>query len=186
MIVHFSAHISKWELVCKFGVIFHIFIISCLCTKPVIFLICNNLFIYQVLCTLIYRRHSLYSFLPNTVVSWAPIGEWIVSNCFMTCCKIWQSLFSTKKCVIFTTELAWSQYGLSKVTWYENKFGMASTPALLYEVSLFQKSRRQIACPTQEAKCVMMHTATIADCTHGKGAKNIFVSNTQYLNYNEQ
>ena len=27
MIVHFSAHISKWELVCKFGVIFHIFII---------------------------------------------------------------------------------------------------------------------------------------------------------------
>ena len=30
MIVHFSAQISKWELVCKFGVIFHIFIISCL------------------------------------------------------------------------------------------------------------------------------------------------------------
>ena len=30
MIVHLSAHISKWELVCKFGVIFHIFIISCL------------------------------------------------------------------------------------------------------------------------------------------------------------
>ena len=30
MIVHFSAHISKWELVCKFGVMFHIFIISCL------------------------------------------------------------------------------------------------------------------------------------------------------------
>ena len=32
-------------------------------TKPVIFLLCNNLFIYQVLCTLIYRRRSLYSFL---------------------------------------------------------------------------------------------------------------------------
>ena len=30
MRVHFAAHISKWELVCKFGVIFHIFIISCL------------------------------------------------------------------------------------------------------------------------------------------------------------
>ena len=30
MIVHFSAHISKWELVCKFGVILCIFIISCL------------------------------------------------------------------------------------------------------------------------------------------------------------
>ena len=34
MIVHFSAHISKWELVCKFGVIFHIFIIiSCLASR---------------------------------------------------------------------------------------------------------------------------------------------------------
>ena len=31
--------------------------------KPMIFLLCNNLFIYQVLCTLIYRRRSLYSFL---------------------------------------------------------------------------------------------------------------------------
>ena len=31
MVVHFLAHISKWELVCTFGVIFHIFtIISCL------------------------------------------------------------------------------------------------------------------------------------------------------------
>ena len=62
------AHISKWELVCKFGVIFHIFIISCLCSRFHVwnqwfFLLCNNLFIYQVLCTLIYRRRSLYSFL---------------------------------------------------------------------------------------------------------------------------
>ena len=31
--------------------------------KLVIFLLYNNLFIYQVLCTLIYRRRSLYSFL---------------------------------------------------------------------------------------------------------------------------
>ena len=31
MIVHFSDHFSKWKLVCKFGVLFHIFvIISCL------------------------------------------------------------------------------------------------------------------------------------------------------------
>ena len=29
----------------------------------IFFLLCNNLFIYQVLCTLIYRRRSLYSFL---------------------------------------------------------------------------------------------------------------------------
>ena len=27
------------------------------------FLLCNNIYIYQVLCTLIYRRRSLYSFL---------------------------------------------------------------------------------------------------------------------------
>ena len=33
MIVHFSAHISKWELVCGFGVIFHMFIVSCLCSR---------------------------------------------------------------------------------------------------------------------------------------------------------
>ena len=32
MIVHFSAHISKWELVCKFGVIFPILNISCFCS----------------------------------------------------------------------------------------------------------------------------------------------------------
>ena len=36
-------------------------------TKPVIFLLCNNLFIYQMLCTLIYRRRSLYSFLLRSV-----------------------------------------------------------------------------------------------------------------------
>ena len=33
MTVHFSAQISKWELVCKFGVIFHIFIIACLSSR---------------------------------------------------------------------------------------------------------------------------------------------------------
>ena len=42
-------------------------------TKPVIFLRCNNLFIYQVLCTLIYRRRSLYSFLSYRLhASWYP------------------------------------------------------------------------------------------------------------------
>ena len=33
------------------------------------FLLCNNLFIYQVLCTLIYRRCSLYSFLIKLFLS---------------------------------------------------------------------------------------------------------------------
>ena len=66
---------------------------------------------------------------PNIVVSCAPVGEWIVSNCFVTCCKTWLSLFLSKKCVIYTTKLAWLQYDLSKVTWFENQVGMASTPA---------------------------------------------------------
>ena len=51
MIVHFSAHISKWELVCKFGVIFYIFIISSFGSRfhAWFFLLYDNLFIYQVL-----------------------------------------------------------------------------------------------------------------------------------------
>ena len=70
MIVHFSAHILKWELVCKFGVRFQIFIIIFCSVHGFMyetsdFLLYNNLFIYQVLFTLIYRRHSLYSFLAN-------------------------------------------------------------------------------------------------------------------------
>ena len=80
-----SAHISKWELVCKFGVIFHIFIISCLCSRFHVrnqwfFLLCNNLFICQVLCTLIYRRRSLYSFL---------LVLWSIHSCDgnVSCCR---------------------------------------------------------------------------------------------------
>ena len=91
---------------------------------------------------------------PNTFVSCALIGEWIVSDCL------------TKKCVIYTSRLAWSQYDLSRVTWYDSKIGMASTPALLYEVSLFWKSDQDW--PTQEAKRVMMHTTTIANFTLGR------------------
>ena len=36
--------------------------------KLVIFLLYNNLFIYQVLCTLIYRRRSLYSLLRKSLI----------------------------------------------------------------------------------------------------------------------
>ena len=46
MIVHFSAHISKWELVCKFGVIFHTSIISCLCSR---FHVWNKCFFYSLI-----------------------------------------------------------------------------------------------------------------------------------------
>ena len=94
MIVHFSAHISKWELVCKFGVIFHIYyflpLFTVSCTKPVIFLLCNNLFIYQVLCTLIYRRRSLYSFLfVLWTIPFVPISHRISMRMFsyITLCK---------------------------------------------------------------------------------------------------
>ena len=43
-----------------------LFTVSCM--KPVIFLLSNNLFIYQVPCTLISRRRSLYSFLWATLL----------------------------------------------------------------------------------------------------------------------
>ena len=48
----------------------------------VIFLLCNNLFIYQVLCTLIYRRRSLYSFLWDvaTTLQWRHYEPEGVSN----------------------------------------------------------------------------------------------------------
>ena len=58
------------------------------CMKLVIFLLYNNLFIYQVLCTLIYRRRSLYSFLMikldnNTIwyITEDQLGKW---NCAST------------------------------------------------------------------------------------------------------
>ena len=59
MIVHISAHISKWELVCKFGVIFNIFIISCLCSR---FHAWNQWFFYSII-------RSFYSFLLSSYVS---------------------------------------------------------------------------------------------------------------------
>ena len=49
------------------------------CMKPVVFLLCNNLFIYQVLCTLIYRRRSIYSFLLDEELSvW--YQSWYIGN----------------------------------------------------------------------------------------------------------
>ena len=63
MIVHFSAHISKWELVCKFGVIFHIFIISCLCSR---FHIRNQWFFYSVI-TFSYIKCFVHSYTVDVV-----------------------------------------------------------------------------------------------------------------------
>ena len=63
MIVHFSAHISKWELVCKFGVIFHIFIISCLCSR---FQVRNQWFFYSVI-TFSYTKCFVHSYIVDVV-----------------------------------------------------------------------------------------------------------------------
>ena len=63
MIVHFSAHISKWELVCKFGVIFHIFIISWLCSR---FHVRNQWFFYSVI-TFSYIKCFVHSYTVDVV-----------------------------------------------------------------------------------------------------------------------
>ena len=72
MIIHFSAHILKWELVCKFGMMEWDFIYLLLFLALVhgfmhetsdYILLYKNVFIYQVLCIVTYCRCSLYSFL---------------------------------------------------------------------------------------------------------------------------
>ena len=66
---------------------------------------------------------------------------------------------------------------------YHNKINVAATPAFLYtEVSPFLKSDQD--CPMQEAKCVMMHTTTIAIFTQGTRCQ--IVSNAQWSKYNEE
>ena len=64
MIVHFSAHISKWELVCKFGVIFHIFIISCLCSR---FHVRNQWFFFYSVITFSYIKSFVHSYTADVV-----------------------------------------------------------------------------------------------------------------------
>ena len=63
MIVHFSAHISKWELVCKFGVIFHTSIISCLCSR---FHVWNKWFFYSLI-TFSYTKCFVHSYTVDVV-----------------------------------------------------------------------------------------------------------------------
>ena len=64
MIVHFSAHISKWELVCKFGVIFHIFIISCLCSR---FHVWNQGFFFYSVITFSYTKCFVHSYTVDVI-----------------------------------------------------------------------------------------------------------------------
>ena len=74
MIVHFSAHISKWELVCKFGVIFHIFIISCLCSR---FHVRNQWFFYSVI-TFSYIKCFVHSYTVDVVFTLSYLSiQWL-------------------------------------------------------------------------------------------------------------
>ena len=64
MIGNFSAHISKWELVCKFGVIFHIsIIISCLSSW---FNAWNWWFFYSII-TFSYTKYFVHSYTVDAV-----------------------------------------------------------------------------------------------------------------------
>ena len=60
---HFKMRVSMkvWSDISYIYYFLLLFTVSCM--RPMIILLCNNLFIYQVLCTLIYRRRSFYSFL---------------------------------------------------------------------------------------------------------------------------
>ena len=73
MIVYFSAHISKWELVCKFGVIFHILIISCLCSR---FHVRNQWFFYSVI-TFSYIKCFVHSYTIDVVFTLSYWFIWI-------------------------------------------------------------------------------------------------------------
>ena len=74
MIVQFSAHISKWELVCKFGVIFHIFIISCLCSR---FHVWNQWFFCSVI-TFPYTKCFVHSYTGDVVFTLSCL--WLMEN----------------------------------------------------------------------------------------------------------
>ena len=63
MIVHISAHISKWELVCKFGVIFHIFIIFCLGSRFHAW----NWLIFHSIITFSYTKYLVHSYTVDVV-----------------------------------------------------------------------------------------------------------------------
>ena len=76
MIVHFSVHISKWELVCKFGVIFHIFIISCLCSR---FHVRNQWFFYSVI-TFSYIKCFVHSYTVDVVFTLSYYIRWKIMS----------------------------------------------------------------------------------------------------------
>ena len=94
MIVHFSAHISKWELVCKFGVIFHIFIISCLCSR---FHVRNQWFFYSVI-TFSYIKCFVHSYTVDVVFTLSYMNMKFHSwNVFLRCLRHNSTLSKTEE-----------------------------------------------------------------------------------------
>ena len=47
---------------------------------------------------------------PNTFDRCAPIGQWLASDSFVTCCKTWQNLFLTKN--VWYSEQGWSVHSM--------------------------------------------------------------------------
>ena len=85
------------------------------------FLLYNNLFIYQVLCTLIYRRHSLYSFLLNDCLLSGPdltnnlIG---VLLCFR---QEPVAMMADLECMYYQVWVPYSEHDLLHFLWWPNR-----------------------------------------------------------------
>ena len=123
---HFSAHISKWELLCKFGVIFHIFINSCLGSRfhawnYWCFLLYNNLFIYQVLCKLTYSRRGLYSFLIVGVYCEDDLKGWLCFHGAALYCSSYHRWQSKGKLRLSTSQIhemcTWLMWLYHRLCW---------------------------------------------------------------------
>ena len=110
MIVHFSAHISKWELVCKFGVIFHIFIISCLCSQ---FHAWNQWFCYSII-TFSYTKYFVHSYTVDVVFTLSYKTHRITKlKCSSSCLAVvsihWNQALSREwKCGLSSADRHWS------------------------------------------------------------------------------
>ena len=82
MIVHFLAHISKCELVCKFGVIFDIFlIISCLGSW---FHAWNQWFFYSII-TFSYSKYFVHSYIVDVVFTLSYWKQKKTKFCWIFC-----------------------------------------------------------------------------------------------------
>ena len=108
MLVHFLAHISKWELVCKFGVIFHIFIISCLCSR---FHVWNQWFFYSVI-TFSYTKCFVHSYTVDVIFT---LSYWKENRhhedlYVLVLCLLWLKHVCTWIYISNAIEVAWENH----------------------------------------------------------------------------